>query len=286
MKKLLCFLLISVYLQLISMKQVDLFSQLPNKCRKLIILPFIDEISISPKPELAYMLPKVKKILMSFALVSKKSYEQVSCIFFTRDIIELLSKKANVPRGNVALSLKTKGMRNYYDLSHQIYMTLLDNKKPAEEKWMIKTLVSQGADVNYQTVSFGTTPLMKATEYAKKDMVYLLVAYGADVNAKNEKGYVREHSIVCKEQSLLSHLYDLAKLMENCESRCVFYGNPIATYVRNALQIDCDLAELGGKAHINPYAYILLPQIEKNPIIKTVLDFIIDPCCQDCVYCT
>ena len=51
----------------------------------------------------------------------------------------------------------------------------------------VKTLLAQGADVNYQN-QYGRTALMKTALKGHVAVVKLLLAQGADVNLKNKKG--------------------------------------------------------------------------------------------------
>jgi len=50
----------------------------------------------------------------------------------------------------------------------------------------VELLLAKGAEVNAKTKS-GRTPLHEAVEYSSKEVVELLVSKGADVTAKNEK---------------------------------------------------------------------------------------------------
>jgi HEAT repeat protein len=52
-------------------------------------------------------------------------------------------------------------------------------------KELVELLLAKGADVNARTNPMGSTPLHFAASDGRKDLVELLLAHGADVNAKN-----------------------------------------------------------------------------------------------------
>ena len=54
--------------------------------------------------------------------------------------------------------------------------------------YIIKRLITQGKDVNDITRKSGFTPLMGAVCYGRKEVVELLLAAGADINATERKG--------------------------------------------------------------------------------------------------
>ena len=52
---------------------------------------------------------------------------------------------------------------------------------------MAELLIANGADVNAKDID-GWTPLRKAAFYGHREIVELLIANGADVNAKDDEG--------------------------------------------------------------------------------------------------
>src|SRR5579872_5188450 len=92
--------------------QQDHFSPLPNSCRKNIIFPLVNRCR---------NYQQVKNVLLSIGLVSRKSYEQINCIFFTTDLIHLLADKWKDHTGKIAVKLDTPGARYYESLGNQLY---------------------------------------------------------------------------------------------------------------------------------------------------------------------
>ena len=58
-----------------------------------------------------------------------------------------------------------------------------------EEVNIVKLLLAYGADVNAKSDELRLTPLMAASLYAQSDLVKLLLQAGADVNARDKDGY-------------------------------------------------------------------------------------------------
>ena len=55
-------------------------------------------------------------------------------------------------------------------------------------KEIVELLIAKGADVNAKDNDGGTTPLHHAASYGRNEVVELLIAKGADVNAKDNYG--------------------------------------------------------------------------------------------------
>lgn len=53
---------------------------------------------------------------------------------------------------------------------------------------MVKTLLSYGADTETPCQDDGTTPLWRSCQKGHKDIVELLISYGADVNKSRNYG--------------------------------------------------------------------------------------------------
>jgi ankyrin repeat protein len=60
-------------------------------------------------------------------------------------------------------------------------------------------LIANGADVNAKTNKYGWTPLHRAASEGHKEIVELLIAKGADVNAKKKDGWTPLHYAATKE---------------------------------------------------------------------------------------
>src|SRR5690606_21253834 len=171
----------------------DYFSQLPNRVRKQIIFPLLDAST-------DYV--EAKKILFSVGLVSKKSYEQTKCIFFVTDVISFLSNKWSDCREKTMLSLNTVGTHHYEDLGYSLLLATMSDDTEKNIYYHCSYLLDKGADPNYQSLTFRTTPLMKAVAINNFWLVRLLVQRGALVNAQNNIGYVREHSLLYNKSRL------------------------------------------------------------------------------------
>ena len=57
--------------------------------------------------------------------------------------------------------------------------------------------LEEGADINWRSPRYGTTALMAAAEFVKKDAVAFLLERGADVNLKDKVGRTALH-FACK----------------------------------------------------------------------------------------
>ena len=70
----------------------------------------------------------------------------------------------------------------------------------------VTRLLSEGSDVNVRDRYTGSTPLHRAGLTARKDIMELLLAKGADVNAKNDDGRTPLHVVVLTAQKDLVEL--------------------------------------------------------------------------------
>lgn len=227
----------------------DIFSQLPNKVRKQILFPQINDCN---------NYKEVKNILLSVGLVSKKSYEQINCIFFITDVIKKLSKNWKRPTGTIALHLGTPGSRHYKTLGNDLYhLAMITKKHPREQLYQLHSLLEKGVDINFQTAEFNTTPLIKATHKSNPYLVFYLIHNGADINAQSNNKYVREHSVLYDRQELETYFTLLAQLLEretiqNSPQHYTYYKlytSTLGTIIRHALSIDNYLEIMGGNIH-------------------------------------
>ncbi len=77
---------------------------------------------------------------------------------------------------------KTILAKNYYDVSPFCKLIKMGNYEA------VKALIEAGEDVNKK--SFGLTPLMFAARYNKAKIVQLLIANGAQLSTKSDKGKI------------------------------------------------------------------------------------------------
>jgi hypothetical protein len=160
----------------------DYFSQLPNTVRKLIFMPFI---------RTSKNFKNTNHILTTMSLISKKSYEQTNCIFFTTDVINALAEKHTLKNSIVAHKLCTKGADYYITLGESIHEIL--NEKPyaifCHKKYInplytqrinrLRSCLNQGADSNYHCLHFGVSPLTKALKNDDQEVVRFLLTKNA-----------------------------------------------------------------------------------------------------------
>ncbi len=66
------------------------------------------------------------------------------------------------------------GVIHYYTLDQPLYCAAADN-----DLYQAKRLLKEGADPNHATWEDGSTALQEAKKYGYKDMVNLLIKYGA-----------------------------------------------------------------------------------------------------------
>ena len=164
----------------------DLFSEQPNKIRKQILFPLINYCT---------NYHDARNVILSVGLVSKKSYEQINCIFFTTDTVTLLAKNFKHSTETTAINLKTPGATYYRELGKKMLFLAIQHDHPCTQIQQLKKLLNKGADVNFQTAAFNTTPLIKASTHTNPYLVFNLIEHGANVNAKSNNKYVREHLI-------------------------------------------------------------------------------------------
>jgi ankyrin repeat protein len=77
---------------------------------------------------------------------------------------------------------KTILTKNYYDVSPFCKLIKMGNYEA------VKALIEAGENVNKK--SFGLTPLMFAARYNKAKIVQLLIANGANLSTKSDKGKI------------------------------------------------------------------------------------------------
>lgn len=233
-----------------STDQRDLFSSQPNKIRKQILFPLINRCTD---------YNDAKNIILSVGLVSKKSYEQTNCIFFTTDVLNLLAKNFKHATETAAINLKTPGSMRYRDIGRKMLFLSIQYSTPYRQIKQLRKLLNKGADINFQTAAFNTTPLIKATANNNPHLVFNLMENGANVNAKSNGKYVREHLIIYENKELESYFQLLLqfltkKLETQTNNETIYrqlYKNPFSTAIRNALEIDKYLEIKGGI--INPH---------------------------------
>ena len=114
-----------------------------------------------------------------------------------------------------AKTLKDKEVPAIQEVLSSAYITDVRSDEEAvralesgeQNKDVAELLIAKGADVNARTVD-GYTPLHQATILGLMDVAELLIAKGADVNAKNKDGTTPIHLA-----SIKAHNEDIAELL-------------------------------------------------------------------------
>jgi hypothetical protein len=135
--------------------------------------------------------------------VSKKSYEQMNCIFFTKDCVKHLAKEFNFPDGTIAFHLKTRGSKRYRMVSQGLVHYGIMNKSYLNVYPYVSDLLRQGADINFHSLKFGTTPLIKAVEKNNLQLVSYFIQKGACVDdCNNNQKSVRSFNLLYNYEQL------------------------------------------------------------------------------------
>jgi ankyrin repeat protein/acetyl esterase/lipase len=92
-----------------------------------------------------------------------------------------------LPEGKVEMK-KMSSINLYTYAEHKWGDTPLHRAALHGNKESVELLIANGADVNAKD-KWGWTPLVRAHRYGDKELVELLIANGADVNAKDKWGY-------------------------------------------------------------------------------------------------
>jgi len=159
----------------VPLSQRDLFSEQPNNIRKAFIFPLLKNNTNTFR--------QVRNILLSIALISKKSYAQVTCPFFVRDMIKMFGEGS--PRCDIELMqrLNIPCIQNYIQMNKKI-MELTDTRKfqhPSSD--CFSCLLNCGADINCTFSDYNVTPLMRAVYINRLDLVQLFIQRGANIGA-------------------------------------------------------------------------------------------------------
>jgi TPR repeat protein len=92
--------------------------------------------------------------------------------------------------------------RNVMPLRFALNMNKINNKK------IIELLLKKGANVNQRNVENGSTPLMIALKHQyAPEICKMLVAYGAEINAKDAEGYTVLHLATTNDNSQLMDFF-------------------------------------------------------------------------------
>lgn len=175
-------------------KDKDFFSEQSNKIRKLLIFPLLETCNT---------VTDVRNVLLTVGMLSKKSYEQINCIFFTQDCVKQFAKKSDLSDGTIAFHLKTRGSGRYRTLGAELVHYSIMNESYLRVYSDISLLLRQGADINFHSLRFGTTPLMRAVQSNNLQLASYFIKKGACASdCNNDKQSVRSFNVLYNDDRL------------------------------------------------------------------------------------
>ncbi len=268
------------------LQSMDLFSPLPNVVRKQIVGPLIDSCD---------SYDQIKDVLITVSLLSKKSYEQTHCSNFTKDIVSYISHKKPEQfssRSFIACSINTPGMKKYIKRGNQI-IRACELHNYFEQKKRIKKLLNKGADIDYDIFASRKTALMIAVEKRRSQLIDFLIRHGANIHAKSDIGYVRDHSILFTLrwsvppikphlETYFEWLIIAKSAMEQKKApvHCIqqdLYIYSVSHVIRKAIGIETYFQSLGAPVSKNLYTDVLVKIYEKMPEAPIIMMTICDP---------
>ncbi len=181
----------------------------------------------------------IKRVMLSTCL-------SIVSIIQTMDIVEGVDKKR---KKDPNLSLSCAIVNNPYDIKS------------------IKELLSLGADPNYVSPMYKTTPLMKAVRMSNPVLATLFLQWGANVNMTDLDGRpVRDFNIIYHKHTIIPLVNCIVRYI----SKVASYDNPPLDYksyayfyypsrmLRNGLLIDKMLENRGALTTVKPEEHPLL----------------------------
>jgi hypothetical protein len=256
----------------------DHFSKLPNKLRRLCIFPILRS---------CLSIHDARNLLCSVALVSKKSYEQVSCPFFMRDTINMLAQKQKDPDKVIAYQLGMPGAMRYDKMCDKLYILTTDRNLQGDVGRAISCLTSRGAWLNAHYGVYGVSLLAQAVQTAHVSFVSFLIKKGANVNACNFIGQcVRDCNAIYDTKKITGIIQVLIETMWNIEShnrtspheyRCVADYISLkfeASTLKNALAIDALLEACDAKSCVKESQHPLLNMLTGNATLLRLFQYL------------
>jgi len=205
----------------IPLPQRDFFSEQPNNIRRAFIFPLLKNTDT---------FRQARNILLSIALISKKSYAQVMCPFFVKDMIKMFGEQSTRCDIELMQLLNIPCIQNYAQLNKKM-MEYTDLRiflhVPVEH---FSYLLNRGAHVNCTFSDYKVTPLMRAVYINRLDLVQLFIQRGADVSAyiHNKKDSPRQKLYYARDCNMIYHPQKLNTCLQKKETE----------ELRKALKID------------------------------------------------
>lgn len=252
----------------------DVFSRQPNVVRKLIIFPLLQSST---------SVYKARKILYSVALISKKSYEQVICPFFMRDVLQIIGGKHKDPDAVIACQLNMSGALKYNKMSEKLYQLVtersgLDHDARAE----ISYWVDEGISLNGRYgISRSTLAMHAVQQNCGVDFIRFLINKGADVDVRSSDGYyARDCNIIYSVRALKKLIEPMLGKMWKVETKnrqnsgermsvsACLMSMPEARALENALAVDKILQDRGAVCLTQSKWHPLPMLIKESRIIR------------------
>ena len=273
-KKIVIIILLFCVNRLWSMEcvQKDYFSTLPNSCRRPIVFELLR----------CNILHEAHNQLVSMGLVSRKSYEQTKCPFFMRDIIKFLAIRHGHTNESIATQLRTVGAQKYI-LMGQNFVDVAQTPSDRRFNHIAHNLLYQGADLNFQSMGSGATPLMYAVASNKKMRVNFFISHGAcvhDCDLQNKP--VRAFNLIYNKYLLRLNIQPLKDIVMKTfdynlknTSRIKLYNAlyGVSEFLQfiNALLIDRYLADEGASEIVADDEHPLIVLIKEEPVLKSII---------------
>ena len=126
---------------------------------------------------------EIIKMLIDMELVNKEDFhDKINHTSFT-----LASNAGNTKMMKMLMDMGAINVNDYNKKIDDLFVKAIDNKYSCDE-FLLKRLLEAGANVNIKTGCYQKTPLMLACSNMHLQTVKLLLARGAQVNAKDKEG--------------------------------------------------------------------------------------------------
>jgi len=217
----------------------------------------------------------VPRCILPFALTCKALHAQVNFTFCSQ-LVKDLAYYHKKPQGTVIVLLNKKNkipaIKHYAQLNHEVFLTTTTPCFGPAALLEVTSLFAKGADPNFGSLKFGTTPLMRAVRINSAAFVQDLLERGVDVYAYNDKNCsARGFNIIYDKKKLKGMIGPIADFMLKLETHNAtnpqrpliceeeLFAEVDARELRKALWIDKALEDKG--------VAFPLPRPEDHPLL-------------------